>query len=147
MRIICAASFESSIKIASNFVAPPSQRTVVCVSPVELVRQQSPVFRVHDEEQTVQQYETLLTAHFQIARRVKFVFRSGKQSFDAQTQRFKGAIFQPFADAEAILGASFNRSLKQCFTPVYFPECGGAEKQIETEKLITESELFRETRR
>ena len=103
---LCASRGEafgaSPVQCPPNFVSEHAKRAILGVSRINAIRKKAPVLRVHDEQQAIQKYETILSTEIEISVRREIVPRRCKKPSDAQLQRIEHSSFQVFAYSKRI---------------------------------------------
>src|SRR5204862_6297510 len=106
------------VQTCRHLVAMARKRAVVRVGLIDAVRQKTPVLCVQDEEEPIEQNQTMLLAVPQVARRIEVVGRVFDVSLDTKAERFKDAILELFANANRILRAALYGPGEQRFATV-----------------------------
>ena len=101
------------IKSRGNFVSVSGQRAIVRVGLVTPIRQQTAVFGIHDEQETIEKDQAVLLAGAQVLLRIERVVVVDEETLDAKPESFEYTVPEFFADANRVFGAAVYGSLDQ----------------------------------
>jgi hypothetical protein len=114
----------------------PGKGTVVGISLIFPIREQTAVLGIQDEEQPVEKDEALLLGLPKVAGWIEVVWRVPDKTLDAKAQGFKDPVLQLLADGDGVLRAALNCPRQQRLAAVHRRKSGRTEQKIEAKKVV-----------